>query len=81
MIAHRIGDFRVDALIERVVTPHQALQFGKLTDHATDKIDLGKKCRELCLFRIGADRLGDLASQGLDTADAFGLASRAWHER
>ena len=76
MIADGVGDFRVDALIKRIVAAHEALQFGEFADHAGDQIGLGEARRAFGLLDIGANGLGDLTGQRPDALDAFALAAK-----
>ena len=69
----RGGDGGVLALRQRVVFPHQALQFGEFADHFGQQIGLRQMRGALGLFDIGADQRRDLRRQPLDPLDALGL--------
>ncbi len=73
VVADRVGDLGVDALLQRVVAAHHALQLGELADHAGDQIGLGEPRGLLGLVRIGADERGELAGEAGDALDALAL--------
>ena len=57
-----------------VIHAHQALQFGKFTDHGRAQVGFGQLCCLFCEVGIRADERGDFAGQGRDARDPVGLA-------
>ena len=67
MVFNRVGHLGRQAVVERVVAPHDALQLGKLADHVGHQIGLGELGRLVNLRRqrsaaeLLADGLGNRA--------------------
>ena len=51
MVFNRVRNFLVQAVVPRVITPHDALQLGELTHHVGHQIGFGKACRHIGLGR------------------------------
>ena len=51
MVFNRIGHVKAQAIIERVVAPHRALQFGELSDHIGHQIGLSQLRCLVSFFR------------------------------
>ena len=73
MLLDRGGDARVLALRARVITPHQALKLGELTDHFGREVRLGEARRARRKLRVGADLWRKLLRQRLDARDPLAL--------
>ena len=67
-----IGHRRHGAFVQRVVAPHDALQFGELANHVGEQIDLAEQGRAIGKIGVGAEHFGSTAS---DAAKALGTVS------
>ena len=71
------GDVVGKTVVQRVVAPHDALQFGELADHVGEQVGLGQE-RRLVGFqrqRLAADALADGAGDRLHPRHAFALSA------
>ena len=66
VIADRVGDGGVFAVVERVVAAHHALKFGEFADDAGRQVGFAETRGAFCFRDIGADLRGDLAGQRFD---------------
>ena len=57
MVCDRLGDRRILSIVQRVIAPHETLQFRELTDHAGRKIGLREKRGAAGAFGIGAEHM------------------------
>src|SRR5258708_29712785 len=75
MLLDRIGNFKLLAVVQRVVAPHDALQFWKFADHGGEQIRFRKLGGALGLHYIRAKRARNLAGQQFDSLHALELAA------
>ena len=75
MLLRRGGDGGAFPGPPGIITPHHALQLGKLVDHLAREIGLGEARRALGEVGVGADQRRDLARQGGDAGDALALGT------
>src|SRR5207248_2136600 len=75
VIADRVGDEPVLAVMQRVVAAHHALQFGELADHAGHEIRLAEMRRTSCKLVAGMDVRGDDFRKARESADSVALAA------
>ena len=68
------------AFRDRIVTPHNTLQAGKLTNHAGHQISFTKMGSTFGLFRVGANNWGENDGQGFNASDFFLQSSKLFVE-
>ena len=71
MFRDGVGNFRLFALAQRIITPHDSLQFGELGDHLGHQIGLAQQRGGARQIRVAFDELGQLGGQGLNPRDLF----------
>ena len=78
MILDGIGHSSRQTVVQRVVTAHDALQFGEFADHVGQQVGLGEPCGEGGLFRefAATEFFGNGAGNRLNTRHALALRSQ-----
>ena len=78
MVFNRVGHFQGQAIIERVIAAHGALQFGKFPHHVGDQVGLGELCGLGGFLRqhIAAQLLANGPSDGAHAFHALALAAQ-----
>ena len=71
MALHGIGDSLILTVMQRVVTPHDALQLGELPNHVGHQIGLGQTRRARRQRCVGAEADGNFLCQLLKPFDAL----------
>ena len=75
MRCNGLGHCRGFAVMQRVITAHDPLQFRKLADHAGDQVGLGQPGGAFGLRRIGIQQARDFPGQQLHAFDALQLCA------
>ena len=64
MLGYGLGHIRRQALMARIIAPHDPLKLRKLPHQTAGQIRLGEAPRQSRRFRIGADTARDQARRG-----------------
>ncbi len=64
LLAQRLGHFGRFVIVQRVVTPHQALQLRELAHHVGEQVALAQRCGTISQRRVAADGRSNRFRQG-----------------
>ena len=78
MVFNRIGDLNAQAIVERIVAAHRALQLGEFADHVGDEICFGQLRSLVCLFcqQVATELLTDGPGNRPHALHAFALRAK-----